>query len=278
MKRILIPIDFTEVSDFGIDIAKKISQGEKMELHLLHIITLPSHVLKDNQGQLIDDGEIDLSELNLRYNTAMQQMEIKKLSLKDFELQTCVCYGHVNEEVINYEKNNAVDLIVMGTHGASGIKEYINGSHAEYVAMHAKAPVFTVKCDRSKMEIKSLVFTNSFSSKEIEFPKVIQDIQESFSAELHLLRVNTSKSFMSDDKVLQNMKYFTEQHELKNVKYSVINDEDIESGIEKYCMYNTVDVISIGSKQRTGVNKLINGCVSADLVNHVFKPIITFKK
>jgi nucleotide-binding universal stress UspA family protein len=205
-------------------------------------------------------------------------MESLKIKLNEFQVHTCVCYGHVNEEVVRYEKNNSVDLIVMGTHGATGIKQYISGSHAEYVAMHANAPVFTVKCDRSKMEIKSIAFTNSFESKEIEFPKVIQDIQESFNAQLHLLRVNTSKSFMSDEIVLENMKYFTEQHQLKNVKYAVINDDEVETGIEKYCMYNSIDVISIGSNQRTGINKLINGCVSADLVNHVFKPIITFKK
>lgn len=277
MKRILIPIDFTEVSNFGIDIAKKISKGEAMELHLLHVVTLPSHVLKDKNGELIDDAEFDLTELKSKYSTAVQQMESLKFQLNDFELKTCVCYGHVNEEVIKYEQKNSVDLIVMGTHGATGIKEYINGSHAEYVAMHAKAPVFTVKCDRSKMEIKSIAFTNSFSSKEIEFPKIIQDIQKSFNASIHLLRVNTSKSFMSDDKVLENMKYFSEQHNLQDAKYAVINDDEVESGIEKYCMHNSIDVISIGSKQRTGVNKLINGCVSADLVNHVFKPIITFK-
>ncbi len=277
MKKILVPVDFSDVSQFGIEIAKKVAKTTEVELHLLHIITLPSHILLDNNGDLMEDGEMDTSEVKTQKLEAEIKMKAIVESLTDFNIHTCICYGHVNEETVKYAKKNTMDLIVMGTHGSTGIKEYITGSHAEYVAMHATAPVFTVKCDRSEMQIKSLVFTNSFSHEVENFPSIIKTIQEAFHAELHLLRVNTPNSFMVDDEVLANMKKFSDKYELVDVKYSVINDKEVESGIEKYCLYNNVDVISIGSRQRTGVNKLINGCVSADLVNHVFKPIITYK-
>ncbi len=277
MKKILVPVDFSDVSKFGIDIAKKIAKTSKVELHLLHIITLPSHVLLDNEGELVEDGEMDIQALKSQKIETELKMRNLVESLAEFEVKSCVCFGHVNEETIKYTKTNTMDLIVMGTHGSTGIKEYITGSHAEYVAMHATAPVFTVKCDRSEMLVKSLVFTNSFSHEVENFPSIIKTIQEAFHAEIHLLRVNTPNSFMVDDEVLANMKKFADKYELVDVKYSVINDKEVETGIEKYCLYNNVDVISIGSRQRTGVNKLINGCVSADIVNHVFKPIITYK-
>jgi nucleotide-binding universal stress UspA family protein len=277
MKKILVPVDFSDVSQFGIEIAKKIAKTTKVELHLLHVITLPSHILLDNEGNIVEDGEINTTEVKSQKLEAEIRMKSLIESLTDFNIHTCICYGHVNEETVKYAKKNTRDLVVMGTHGSTGIKEYITGSHAEYVAMHATAPVFTVKCDRSEMLIKSLVFTNSFSHEVENFPSIIKTIQEAFHAEIHLLRVNTPNSFMVDDEVLANMKKFADKYELADVKYSVINDREVESGIEKYCLYNNVDVISIGSRQRTGVNKLINGCVSADLVNHVFKPIITYK-
>lgn len=277
MKKILVPVDFSDVSQFGIEIAKKVAKTTNVELHLLHIIALPSHILLDNEGNIVEDGEMDTKEVKSQKLEAEIRMKSLTESLTDFNIHTCICYGHVNEETVKYAKKNTMDLVVMGTHGSTGIKEYITGSHAEYVAMHATAPVFTVKCDRSEMQIKSLVFTNSFSHEVENFPSIIKNIQEAFHAEIHLLRVNTPNSFMVDDEVLANMKKFADKYELVDVKYSVINDREVESGIEKYCLYNNVDVISIGSRQRTGVNKLINGCVSADLVNHVFKPIITYK-
>lgn len=277
MKKILIPVDFSDVSKFGIDIAKKIAKTSNVELHLLNIISLPSHILLDKNGELVEDGEMDIQALKLLKIEAELKMRNLLDSLADYEVKSCICFGHLNEETIKYAKNNTIDLIVMGTRGSTGIKEYITGSNAEYVAMHATAPVFTVKCDRSEMQIKSLVFTNSFKSEITTFPEIIKNIQEAFNAEIHLLRVNTPNTFMSDDEVLVNMKKFVDKYKLIDVKYAVINDKEVESGIEKYCLFNNVDVISIGSRQRTGVNKLINGCISADLVNHVFKPIITYK-
>lgn len=277
MKKILIPVDFSDVSKFGIDIAKKIAKTSNVELHLLNIISLPSHILLDKNGELVEDGEMDIQALKLLKIEAELKMRNLLDSLADYEVKSCICFGHLNEETIKYAKNNTIDLIVMGTRGSTGIKEYITGSNAEYVAMHATAPVFTVKCDRSEMQIKSLVFTNSFKSEINTFPEIIKNIQEAFNAEIHLLRVNTPNTFMSDDEVLVNMKKFVDKYKLIDVKYAVINDKEVESGIEKYSLFNNVDVISIGSRQRTGVNKLINGCISADLVNHVFKPIITYK-
>lgn len=277
MKKILIPVDFSDVSKFGIDIAKKIAKTSNVELHLLNIISLPSHILLDKNGELVEDGEMDIQALKLLKIEAELKMRNLLDSLADYEVKSCICFGHLNEETIKYANNNTIDLIVMGTRGSTGIKEYITGSNAEYVAMHATAPVFTVKCDRSEMQIKSLVFTNSFKSEINTFPEIIKNIQEAFNAEIHLLRVNTPNTFMSDDEVLVNMKKFVDKYKLIDVKYAVINDKEVESGIEKYCLFNNVDVISIGSRQRTGVNKLINGCISADLVNHVFKPIITYK-
>lgn len=63
MKKILVPVDFSDVSQFGIEIAKKVAKTTEVELHLLHIITLPSHILLDNNGDLMEDGEMDTSEV-----------------------------------------------------------------------------------------------------------------------------------------------------------------------------------------------------------------------
>jgi nucleotide-binding universal stress UspA family protein len=73
------------------------------------------------------------------------------------------------------------------------------------------------------------------------------------------------------------MEAFAAKQNLSNVEFAVYNDNDIEEGIIHYAAKENIDVIAIGSMQRTGLNKFINGCVSADLVNHVFKPLLTFK-
>jgi nucleotide-binding universal stress UspA family protein len=168
-------------------------------------------------------------------------------------------------------------MIVMGTHGASGMKELISGSHAEYVAMHVAMPVLTLKCERDSLEMKSIVLAGSFTQDDIPHCEAVLELQKAFDSKLHLLRVNTSGNFLPDHEAISHMKAFAQKHALSNVEYAVYSDHSLEDGIIQYAAHNDIDMIAIGSMQRTGLSKFIHGCVSADLVNHVFKPLLTFR-
>jgi nucleotide-binding universal stress UspA family protein len=73
------------------------------------------------------------------------------------------------------------------------------------------------------------------------------------------------------------MKIFAAEHGIENYEICIYNDKTVEDGIVHFVAKYDIDIITIGTNQRTGLNKIINGCVSADLVNHVYKPILTFK-
>jgi nucleotide-binding universal stress UspA family protein len=243
-------------------------------LHLINIIPLPSHILLTDQGEILDDGDFDTS-------VPKKQREENALKLEQWKQQyapgaiTCVCFGHVNEQLLDYANKHNAGLIVMGTHPSFGVQELLNSSHGEYAAMHAKMPLLTVKCDRSDLQIKSLVLANSFKSADIPHAEMALALQKAFNAKLYLLRINTPNDFVSDADAERNMKEFASKNQLENVEYCIYNDNDVEDGIVHFVAKHDIDVIAIGSKQRTGLNKIINGCVSADLVNHVMKPILT---
>lgn len=276
MQKIIIPTDFSDLSNYGLSLAVKVADHTPSELHLLHVINLPSHILLTNDGELMEDGEMDISVPKKQKEAALLKLEAIKRQTKHAVIY-CVCFGHINEEVVKYAEKTNADLIVMGTHGATGIKELINGSHSEYVAMHAQAPVFSLKCDRSDMEIKSIVLASSFKEDDLPNCEMVVKLQHAFNAKLHLLRINTKNNYLSDSEAKLHMEAFAAKQNLSDVEFAVYNDNDIEEGIIHYAAKENIDVIAIGSMQRTGLNKFINGCVSADLVNHVFKPLLTFK-
>lgn len=73
------------------------------------------------------------------------------------------------------------------------------------------------------------------------------------------------------------MSAFAEKHDLEDVYYAIYPAHDLEEGIVRFAAEQQIGLIAIGSMQRTGLNRILNGCISADLVNHVDKPIFTFK-
>lgn len=276
MKKILVPVDFTDVSKYGTQLALKVANHTGATLHFMNVIPLPSHVLLTPEGELFEDGDFDTSVPKKQKAENQNKIDAWKQQYSPGAV-TCVCYGHVNEQVMDYAKKEQVDLIVMGTHTTMGMKELLNASHAEYIAMHTDVPLLSLKCDRSDLEVKSIVLASSFRTGEVPHCDMAIELQKAFNAKLYLLRVNTSKDFIADGEVEKNMKSFIAKHQLTNVETAIYNDNDVEEGIVHFVAKHDIDIIAIGSKQRTGLNKLINGCVSADVINHVYKPILTFK-
>lgn len=276
MHKILVPVDFTQISAYGSALSSKIATYLNAEIHFLHVINLPSHILLNEDGSLFEDGDFDTSIPKEKLKLAQEKMQ-NWVNTHNPLATTHFLFGHMNEAVLNHAKKHNIDLIIMGTHAVSGTQELFNHTHGEYIAMHSNCPVITLKCDRSDMQVQSIVIASSFKTEEIPHVEMALAIQKAFNAKLYLLRVNTANDFMADGKVLQNMKAFIENNSLQNVEMAIYNDENVEDGIVHYVAKENIDIICIGSWQRTGLNKLINGCVSSDLVNHVYKPILTFK-
>lgn len=276
MKKILVPVDFTDISKYGTELAVKTAAQLNAEIHFLSIITLPSHILLTPEGDIFEDGDFDTSipkKLKAESEVKMQAWKEKYFT----KAISCICYGRINEQILEYVKKHQVDLIVMGTHASSGMKELLNASHAEYVAMHTNVPLLSLKCDRSDMQVKRIVLAASFKNGDVPHSEMAIELQKAFNARLYLLRINTPGDLMPDGEVEKNMRTYAEKHQLTNYETAVYNDKDVEDGIIHFVSKQDIDIIAIGSMQRTGLNKIINGCVSADLVNHVYKPILTFK-
>jgi nucleotide-binding universal stress UspA family protein len=276
MNKILVPIDFTDISKYGTQLAVKVATYLKAPLHFLNVVPLPSHILLTNEGKIFEDGDFDTSipkQLMQKNTAAMQNWVNTYYPGATWQ----VVYGQINDTICKVADKEAVSLIVLGTHAKSGIQEILQSSHGEYVAMHAKVPVLTLKCDRSDLTVKSIVLASSFRKPDVPHADMAIALQKAFNAKMYLLRIITPNDFIPDAEVENNMKIFAAEHGIENYEICIYNDKTVEDGIVHFVAKYDIDIITIGTNQRTGLNKIINGCVSADLVNHVYKPILTFK-
>jgi nucleotide-binding universal stress UspA family protein len=274
--KILVPVDFTDISAYGTKLAVQLSGYLNAAIHFIHVVHLPSHILLTNDGELFEDGDFNTDEV--KKTKANAEIKIKQWANEyDHQATTCVCYGDINSTVLEYAQQHAINLIVMGTHAVSGMREFLTHTHGEYIAMHSHVPVLTIKSDRIGLDIKNIVLAGSYKKDDMPNCETAIAIQKAFNATLHLLRVNTPHDSLADELAIAHMKAFADHYQIKEVKFAIAQDNDVEDGIIKYVSENNIDVIAIGTKQRKGLNKIINGCVSADLVNHIQKPILTFK-
>ncbi len=275
INKILFTTDFSDLSEKTLSVSQTIARKLGAEIFALHIVSLPSHILLTEEGELLDDCEMDNSEPFLNKIKAEEHFE-KMQQNSDVKINTKVLYGHFNETALNYANQLNPDLIIMGSHGIHSVKERISGSHTEYLAMHVKMPVLNIKEINQNDEIKRIVLASAFHDDDIPNCNIVLGLREAFEAQLCLLRVNTKNNFLSDTEAIEHMQTFAKLHGLMDVEYHVFNAHSVEEGVIEFAAKEQIDLLAIGSNQRTGFNKFLQGCISADLVNHANKPLLTF--
>lgn len=146
VNRILMPTDFSDNGLQPLKYACAIASKFGSQLHLLHVIPDPAMIVPDI-GSLGGVGLIEQSE-------AMQEAATNRLSElppndwhNDREIVRVVRMGPAFDEIIRYAKEADVDMIIMGTHGRTGLTHLLMGSVAENVVRLAACPVLTVKPD-----------------------------------------------------------------------------------------------------------------------------------
>ena len=277
MKRILVPTDLSELGDFAFDIAQRLSTSTGAEIHLMSVVTAPGGTFFSADGVILDDDGIDVKPYLEELNNTKEALKVYA-SNKQSVSKANVFTGAVNDEILDYIKQNEVDMVVMGTHGASGVQEVIIGSHAEHIVRKSPVPVISLKCDRSHYEIKDILFACDFTTKEKVNIKAIKDVAEAFHAKINFLKINTNSSFTPTRKVKQSMRDFAALHEVhvEESNMHIYCDESVEKGIQNFCADTGIDFLAIATHQRRGLARLFNSSISEDIVNHNYQPVMTF--
>ncbi|PHN06033.1 universal stress protein [Flavilitoribacter nigricans] len=276
MKKILLPTDGTELGDYAYELAHKIAQKTKASIEVLTVVPAPAGAIFDPDGRLRNDEGEDFSDF-YEEKVAVEERLERWIEDKPDIRYTNVRIGHIEEDILQYVKNNQVDLVVMGTKGAHGMNEFIRGSHTGHIVNASPVPVLCLKCDRSGMLIHDILLLSDFEEVEQLDLGILKDLLYAFDAELHLLRVNTPKHFATTRQVKRNMERFVELNGLDKVRFHIYDEESIEQGITNFSLENRVDIVAIGTHQRKGFDRLFKHSVSEDIVNHLMQPVLTFR-
>ncbi|MBT8269949.1 MAG: universal stress protein, partial [Bacteroidia bacterium] len=126
MKKIIVPIDFSEHSEYALEAAAIIAQKHDAELLALHMLEISDAILTHNTGEQQSKAFFLLKLAEKRFDQFLE-----KDYLNGIKITPIVKHFKVFSEVNDVAKEQNADLIVMGSHGASGVKEFFVGSNTE---------------------------------------------------------------------------------------------------------------------------------------------------
>jgi len=274
MKTILVPVDFSEKSNFAVKLANRIAKKMEAEIYLLHLVELPKGIIDMAAGS---NFSIPSSMMYLR-KVKEQILQLKKKFISDkIPVKYSIRFQNPYEGILEYSKKIDANLIIMGSKGVSGFDEIIIGSNTEKVVRSSNTPVVIVKNDADKFRIKDLIFASNFKESNKEAFKKFLDFSKSFKSNIHLLKIITIDRFEPTHVSKQKIKDFIKDFKLPKHSINIYNDTSIAKGVINFAKEIDADLIAFSTQGRGGLSQLFNGSVSKNLSKAAIRPVITFK-
>lgn len=275
MKKILVPTDFSEQADKALYVAAQLAKKHKSEIFLLHMLELPMGLADPaRKGGNLPESLYFMKMANKRFKEVLDKPFLKGIKVIEM-IQFQQTFEGINQAAQKYK----VNMIVMGSHGATGFKEVFIGSNTEKVVRTSTVPVLVIKSKYDPFQIKNFVFASDFSPEITGAFKQAVLFARKNKANLHLLLVNTPSHFYTTENASRLISDFVKSAKprLAGITTHIYNDVSVESGILNFANSINADLIGMGTHGRKGLAHFLNGSISEDMVNHSHLPVITFK-
>ena len=277
MKRILVPVDFSEYSEYALEVAANFARQSGGQILVLHMLGLTESYLTKDESQEVAEAHYYMKLAKKRFDQFLNKPYLEGIKIVEM-VQNYKIFSEINKVA----EENAIDLIVMGSHGSSGIGELFVGSNTEKVVRTSGVPVLVVKVRRPEFMPKKLVFATDFNLEASKAYSRIRNIVEDWGTEIHLVHVNLpNEMFKSSSEKERAANLFLEAShgsaEPSNVEIHFISDYSIETGIYFLAEQINADMIALATHGRKGLSHFFKGSIGEDMANHAKIPVITCK-
>ncbi len=277
MKKILVPTDFSNYANNALNVAFSLARKNNAQIDLLNSIPPSSYMAVIDENNYYpaqwQDLEKELREKSIeKLNKIVTNTHYKGVSINPVHTT-----GYVSESIVEHATDNNIDLIVMGTKGASGLKEVLIGSNTERVVRQSNCPVLSISEYENDFIVNKICYASSFEEETGDKFQIVKTIADVYDADIQLLRINTPNDFKSTIEINTAMEEFAVRWKLKNYELVTYNDYFKEEGLSRYLSENPIDLLAMGTHKRKGLQHLLLGSIAEDVVNHSHVSVLTFK-
>lgn len=277
MKKILVPTDFSKPAENALEVAASLAKEHDAEIIVLHMMGLSDAVVTKNESREVFKAMYYMKLAEQRFEELLDKEYLKGIKVTD-TVHNYTVFSEINE----IAKDMEVDLIVMGSIGASGLKEVFVGSNTEKVVRTSEVPVLVIKHRMESFNPKNGIFACDFHTNAIGPYKRAKRFFELNGINMQLLYINLAGDFRSTREIEKRiLKFLTDAGEDNPLKVlnSVVqyNDYSVEAGIFAYSQVSNADLIALPTQGRQGLAHFFSGSIGEDVVNHSDLPVMTFR-
>lgn len=287
-ERILVPTDGSEHARRAAEHGLWLSRAFDATLTVVNAVDLV------REAGLFDAGGLDDEFLQRRESVAKDTVDSTLDAIgRPAAVRTDVVRGRPSEAIVEYVDEHDVDLVVMGTHGRTGINRYVAGSVAERVVRRADAPVFTVRAtERSRTNdgYDDVLVPTAGSEHAAAAGEHAVAIADASGARVHVLSVvdvaaeASAVDVTPPETLIEELESAGERAtdaiaaraEAAGVEtLTTVTEGSAAKEILAYANERDVDLVAMGRAARSGVGRFFLGGTTAKLIARAEMPVLT---
>lgn len=268
MKTIIVPVDFSKESLSGLDMAVLVAGKAGSVIQMVHVITGAS-----NMSRGILEKEQDL--VKSRFNEIIENYKEKT---HDIALSFIIKEGKVYEEIKNQAEAYEDSMIILSTHGNSGIEEFFIGSNSFKIASSASRPVISVRSLAEIRSIGKIILPLDMTKETREKVPLTAELAKLFNAEIRIVTLRSSNHVSIEKKLERYAKQvgdYLEKHEIP-FKTDHLTGGNFTDITLEYALSVNADLISIMTEQEESISNFLLGNYAHQMINKAPIPVLLF--
>ena len=278
MKRILVPTDFSEEAENGLQTAMPIARAFEATIVLLHVLEVSGgDNLNTTGGATYSDAVYIHEGLKLAQDNLNRSIILHGLDKGEIKLEKFIRIGTAAKQIEESIEKLDIDFVVMGSRTAVDINQLVLGTSTDKLIRKVNCPILSVNQVVSAHAFKNIIFPTTTLSRESGLITIIKAFQEAFESKINMVLINTPLYFKSDKVSYKLLEKYAKAIGLKNYQCHVYSHTEEEDGILEFARTMNESIIAVSTSAHTGLRKILQGSVTKELVGHAKRPVLTMK-
>lgn len=280
MKNIVVPTDFSSLSEYALDFAIQLAKPLNANIQVIHFEEIPLsdlslHLSGEAGGSSVSDDSLYNARL-FRSNKEKLNSISRNNSSGEVEVSGFQHGGGFLKGIQHYASQHDVDLVVIGTTGEESVQEFFSGNHTEQLIENLNVPVLSLQ-DPQYHPIEDIVLgldieDEKYTRQAFENVKVIC---EALGSNLHIINVTKSQG---NEKMMSMLNKIAKIAGLTNFLVDVIEDKNPRSALLDYAEGTDAGLIIVLSEARNGLSRFLQHSFATNLTKKSSIPVLTINK
>ncbi|MCD4745735.1 MAG: universal stress protein [Bacteroidales bacterium] len=288
VRRILVPIDFSDCSVNACQYAIGLAEKLKAEIKLLYAYYSP--IIEPEAFDETYTYQVNLEKILLNIETeAKQNIEeltknlkdkIKQDKIKGVKVNYSLVRGSPDDAILDFNETYNPGIIIMGTKGKGEKTDDIIGSVTTRIIEKAKIPVLVIPENsifNGIENINNIVYATDFDDSDFKAIRKLMSLVRPFNMKIYCVHIGFDPKNVWDKVKMESLEeHFNNEYKDYDIVCNILENKDILKGLEDFILDKKIDIISLTTHKRGIISKFFKPSLTRKMLFHTDIPVLVF--